>query len=529
MGYPLIPAFFWLEKKKKKRKKARVVLVSHYYMSSNDEVVHIQLFDKEGNVLFDGLVCTDIAAEELCVMPPFQSADVLHLRGTKKQIDSFKGLKDIQVVCSMVTGWGSDDFEPFRDPIIFYISLEDGVVRKSTSIPSCPCSFLFVHKIAHDECQKAFQCDARLEELLFFAPGLRFVPDGIGKMKKLKKLSFSCARDLVSCSEELGELTQLRKLDFGGCHALESLPKSIGRLKNLQVLNLSGVGGLKKIAEEIGQLSSLTELSISCFMGHELPTSMGDLKQLQILKLEKVENIKMLPDELGNLLCLKQLVISHCNVEQLPSSLGRLTQLELLELHCLKNLKNLPQEFGCLTNLKELLLRWLTSVESLPKELSNLRALKSVTLLGLENLHLSPSDLSGWFKLNHLTLLYCPKLFSAPNWNNAMEYFCEHVIKRSVTLQTFQWSWDSKHKPLAEEALKQNGSILRSGCGRESGFSGMYDICVRNQSKHARAMNSVVSLLALRRWRNVLNHVQKEMVQMIAKMLWITKCDLHAW
>lgn len=58
---------------------------------------------------------------------------------------------------------------------------------------------------------------------------------------------------------------------------------------------------------------------------------------------------------------------------------------------------------------------------------------------------------------------------------------------------------------MVASALEKNGSIVDGG-----GYSG-YEACFkRNKENHERAKECVVSLLAIKTWRDGLNGVQKE-------------------
>ena len=99
------------------------------------------------------------------------------------------------------------------------------------------------------------------------------------------------------------------------------------------------------------------------------------------------------------------------------------------------------------------------------------------------------------------------------------------TIKSTTDLRVLDLYWDEHKQEMVVEALEENGSIVDGGKGPNP-YGQFFK---RNKENHERAMECVVHLLAIRRWRNALNGVLKEMVKMIAMMLWNTRCDVGAW
>ncbi|MBN8095834.1 hypothetical protein, partial [Vibrio vulnificus] len=70
---------------------------------------------------------------------------------------------------------------------VLYVGADDGVLRKSKSVPLCECKMMTVWRAPQEECEKAFDC-GKLEVLGISTSFLRQVPDAIGKMEMLQKL-----------------------------------------------------------------------------------------------------------------------------------------------------------------------------------------------------------------------------------------------------------------------------------------------------------------------------------------------------
>ena len=96
------------------------------------------------------------------------------------------------------------------------------------------------------------------------------------------------------------------------------------------------------------------------------------------------------------------------------------------------------------------------------------------------------------------------------------------MIKSTTQLCVLDLNWYDKNREMEAAALEENGSIVDG--------SERFSYCIiRNKSNHEKALQCVVHLLTIRRWRNGLNNFPKEMVRMIAIMLWMMRCDVGAW
>lgn len=265
----------------------------------------------------------------------------------------------------------------------------------------------------------------------------------------------------------------LENLEFFFCK-LEQIPKEIGKMKKLRSLRQYG-WSLRSCAEEMGQLSSLKELRIEHCAIQELPKSIGRLHGLEKLKLKWLKSLSCIPDEVGQLVNLKELQISFCDVTALPNSFCELKSLQTLNLRCL------------------------------------IRA------------QISPVGLAVVSKLKHLHIESCNVLLSDELTQKA--FF--DALKRSTTLQSLILQGISLPQEEIFSALQENGSIVAGGGIVVS--EQVNSLFKRNKTSHERARQCVECILMVKYSRRCLHHVQKEIVQIISKIVWETRFDYDVW
>lgn len=216
---------------------------------------------------------------------------------------------------------------------------------------------------------------------------------------------------------------------------------------------------------------------------------------------------------------LEELEIISCKLRQIPTEIGKMKKLKKLRLEGLRDLNSIPEEIGELSNLEELRIVW-CGIESLPKRLKELKMLKSISLAGLSNVQLNAEDLVVFSKLKHLRIINCSEVF-APSFTQS---FWE-MIKSTTDLRVLELDWKKHNRAMVVAALEENGSIVDEGWGSES-YAHFFK---RNKENHERALQCVVHMLTIRRFRNSYNHVPKEMFYLLGQSLWDTKCDVSAW
>ncbi|KAF8024667.1 hypothetical protein BT93_F1751 [Corymbia citriodora subsp. variegata] len=225
---------------------------------------------------------------------------------------------------------------------------------------------------------------------------LREIPSSIGNLSSLRHLNLKGCGLLREIPSSIGGLQYLQDLDFSHSE-IEKLPNSIGRLKKLQKLSLLSCCSFKgAIPNEIGDLSLLENLEISNAPISDLPESIRNLPSLQHLKLWNCE-ILSLPELPSSLKCL----IVSCQTPRLPQ-LSYLMHLEVLFfgggglLQCLPELpssllklrvifcKLIVVNIDGLKHLEELSIEFCNSIERL--DIAQLNRLKLLHVEGCGNL-----------------------------------------------------------------------------------------------------------------------------------------------
>lgn len=263
---------------------------------------------------------------------------------------------------------------------------------------------------------------------------------------------------------------------------------------------------------------ALQEVSMANCSLQALPPEVGHtMKSLKKLQLVSISNLATLPPEIGLLCHLEELLIGYCSAfHQLPSTLGQLVKLEKLFLYSLTELKSLPEEMGFLCNLKHLALNG-CGIVSLPKSMNQMM-LDKMELSYMW--HLQHCDVS---RVKHLRIAFCDSFFLPP-----LHSLCQ-MLKSSVRLHSFALqSTHQLHSSMLIKALQENGSIVEITGGCDA-VLGLDSIAARNKANHDTALQSTMRLMAMRNSRRALVILPKEMVEIIAKMLWITRCDVDTW
>lgn len=215
-----------------------------------------------------------------------------------------------------------------------------------------------------------------LQELRAEGCGLVEISQNIGKLKKLKSISF-CQNKITSLPETIGQLNSLQMLDFSD-NALTALPESVGRLAKLQKIEISN-NQIKCLPSSVGLLSGLQSLDLSHNELAGLPDSMGDLDRLQTLLLPH-NKLVSIPESVGRLRSLQRLDISDNQLRILPESLGQMHSLQLLFISN-NQISSLPETVGGLADLLELSLDG-NNLSALPEPLGKLTQLTGLFLHG---------------------------------------------------------------------------------------------------------------------------------------------------
>ena len=264
-------------------------------------------------------------------------------------------------------------------------------------------------------------------------------PDSLWSCLSLQELEVANLES-ASLPEAMGQLTSLTKLTVSLCRNLRSLPASLHLLPLLQSVALEYCGALTRVAPPQGptprflngdgvvhtgavplldfliHLSSLTSLTLHSCHGLEgiprlrLYSSSSSSSRLTRMRISKCSNLAHLPHSLGSLSSLTYLEVATCTkLRSLPESLGSLSSLASLKLKSLgltslpHTLRSLPHSFGHLGQLTSLAVQDCT-LELLPASQGRLSSLQELLIDG-EGITLTPDFLRNLPALTSLELV----------------------------------------------------------------------------------------------------------------------------
>ncbi|MBT4594658.1 leucine-rich repeat domain-containing protein [bacterium] len=165
--------------------------------------------------------------------------------------------------------------------------------------------------------------------------------------------------DIERLPNEIGELVMLERITIYNSSKLWSLPETVGNLVNLTVLNFcceDKRGSLEFLPSTIGNLTKLRALTVRNASLRCLPDSICNLESLELLDVEN-NWILELPSGLGRLKNLKKLVASLNCFKSLPVlQPGDFASIEEIHLHNNSNLSSFPWDVSKMPFLKLLAL-----------------------------------------------------------------------------------------------------------------------------------------------------------------------------
>ena len=265
------------------------------------------------------------------------------------------------------------------------------------------------------------------------------LPDWIGDLHNLAKLSLSFNECLETLPESIGNLENLNDLSIFSSPA-KSLPDNMGILKNLRRLVIKK-SLIEKLTDWTGvanglPLQSLTELTLE---GNNhlkaLPDSIGNLKSLQTFTLDG-SPVRKLPDSMGNLKNLQFLYIHGTHIEEIPDCIGRLHSLKELLLPYNRYLKTLPDNIGNLGNLVYLDISD-SLIEKLPDTIVDCTALESVDINGTR-IYSVPDFIKSIKNFNDNTVIEkFPALTSWRGGSVSYRCFCNSYYQLAKTIIDF--------------------------------------------------------------------------------------------
>ncbi|XP_048132432.1 disease resistance protein RUN1-like isoform X3 [Rhodamnia argentea] len=206
----------------------------------------------------------------------------------------------------------------------------------------------------------------RLE--LIGCDNLMEIPAEIGKLKALEQLLLEDTQKLSALPDSIDSLQNLETLNISGS-GIKELPNGIGRLRKLRHLDASRCNKLEGVMlESIGSLENLEILNVSETSMKELPIGIGRLRKLRELHPSSCRNLKgEMSESMCNLSSLQRLDFLGCMELQSPPELP--SNLTYLGVTCQS--RKLPS-LSHLTHLKELRVsecKFLECIQELPSAL----------------------------------------------------------------------------------------------------------------------------------------------------------------
>ncbi|GLJ27160.1 hypothetical protein SUGI_0532490 [Cryptomeria japonica] len=210
------------------------------------------------------------------------------------------------------------------------------------------------------------------------------IPNSIGHLKNLKRISLSDC-NIVGLPKQFCHLQSLEHLELKSCQMLSSLPSCFGCLTNLRHLDLSSSQQLKMLPDSFKQLTLLQHLDLGfCEMLTLKSDILENMTKVEYLDLSYSTKLEELPRHITNQASLCELYLTETRLRALPSNIGQLSKLRVLKIssdrRCFGQMQSLPESMGSLKLLEQLELENL-QIESLPKslkQLSNLQTLKII-------------------------------------------------------------------------------------------------------------------------------------------------------
>lgn len=265
----------------------------------------------------------------------------------------------------------------------------------------------------------------QLKYLLISILGIEKIPNSVFKLDSLEGL-FIYSSTLKEIPDSIGKLKKLRFLTFGVSNSIKKISKELFTLKNLEELSLSGFTRDAKIPNLFGDMPKLKKLTLFS-MSEELPSTIENLKSLEFLVLDAPYRGKF-PSGIYNLPNLKYLYISPEHQKELEG-ISKLSKLEMLHISG----KPPTDEVFQLSQLK---LLYLSSTYSRSPNLENLKNLQELEGLIIWSYHNLESGLEVIDQLNNLKFLSinnCDRLINIPNFTlpnlNYLQFYNNNALK----------------------------------------------------------------------------------------------------
>eukprot|EP00253_Pinus_taeda_P006504 PITA_06504 len=185
------------------------------------------------------------------------------------------------------------------------------------------------------------------------------IPNELGKLRRLKRLSLKQNQLISSIPETLKDCTSLRLLNLSYNNLTGTIPSGLGQLQNLQNLSLLSNGLTGKVPETLGNCSALEMLGLgSNFLTGTIPSQLGLLTRIRGLSLGTNQISGGIPPSLLNCTELSRLDLYENRLTgEIPWEIGtRLSRIKILALSTNQLSGGIPPSLLNCTELSELVL-----------------------------------------------------------------------------------------------------------------------------------------------------------------------------
>lgn len=305
--------------------------------------------------------------------------------------------------------------------------------------------------------------------------------------------------------------TDLESLECGRFSTFESL-------ESLMIYNT-------KLSSNIGCLTNLKKLTLkNTLLKRDIFKAISKLTNLEFLSLESISVLVI--DQKSQSFFSKNLQkLKKFKLLQSPLlrfvDVSTSTQLECLSIQY----NELNEKIGNLTKLKKLTLKSFRG-ERFPKSMVKLEHLKSLTLEPLHPFYLDVDDMKILSKLKKIDFnnYFVDRHLLVP--------FCE-MLKTNQNLKKCRLRVEDIESDiqLFRDAMKENGSVVSGSLLSTSHSLVDYieEYTERNKLNHQQAKGIVLRMILIRKLNPGLFTIPKEIMQIIAQKLWLTRCDYKSW
>lgn len=201
-------------------------------------------------------------------------------------------------------------------------------------------------------------------ELQFRENLIESIPDGIAKMRNLRKISFY-KNQLTDLPSDFYEIDGMESLDLY-YNKLKSIKPEIANFDSLKILYLSH-NELYEVPKEIGEMTQLDEFYLHHNHLSSIPDSFSNLKMLRTFRVND-NNLTNFPPAIHGMSSLEYLDITGNLLETLPVTLLQLAELELFAFERNEINYQDPENHSLLLMIEKMQEKGVTCIPSISRE-----------------------------------------------------------------------------------------------------------------------------------------------------------------